>query len=546
MEKGQDPKMNGREINDIIKDNAKIIYSWCAARTSNRYDAEDLSQEIIFALCGALTKLTDEKAIYGFMWNVARNIYCKWYKKKQRVGEHEVYCEDISENKPSDDTFDIAESLICSDEDFQLYLLRRELSLLAEKYRSAVVLYYIDEKSISEISSVLSLSESMVKYLLFKGRQNLKEGMQMDRKLGTLSYNPKKLIPMYSGEGPNYFWDFMSSTVRQNIAAACFNDKLNAEEISLETGMPLAYIEDDIGALTEKQILTKDGNKYKTNIVIITKECREEAEKKCRRWQEEIADKIIGFIERYFYEYKSTGFYGSDFSENTLRWQLSQIVWRSIFGITRNTDPCANTAARTAWGERADLWLEEEYDALVKDCFRYCGIDSGRGDTMLFCDYIPAMKGDHHDFWGKSRYVNIMCDVARSSISGRYDKVMSEYDLADAAELCRMGYINSAEGKLSAAMPVYTAGQYEKISGDVSEFAAKELADDIYSIDKAIVKIIAAHNPSNVKSTATRIAMCDSFKYSVCAPARVMAANGFLNTAYTSGEMPGVFVILAE
>ena len=538
--------MNGCEINDIIKNNAKIIYSWCAARTSNRYDAEDLSQEIILALCGALTNLTDEKAIYGFMWNVARNIYCKWYKRKQHVGEHEVYCEDISENKPLDDTFDIAESLICSDEDFQLYLLRRELSLLAEKYRRSVVLYYIDEKSVSEISSVLSLSESMVKYLLFKGRQNLREGMQMDRKLGTLSYNPKKLIPMYSGEGPNYFWDFMRSIVRQNIAYACFNDKLNAEEISIETGIPLAYIENDINALTEKQILTKDGNKYKTNIVIITKDCREEAEKKCRRGQEKIADKIISFIERYFDEYKSTGFYGSDFSKNTLRWQLSQIVWRSISGITKNTSSNANIIGKTAWGERADLWLEEECDSQLKSCFRYCGIDSDRGDTMLFYDYIPAMKGDHHDFYGNSRYVNIMCDVARSTMAGRCDKEMSEYDLADAAELCRMGYINSDESKLSAAMPVYTAEQYNKISGDVRDFVENELTDDIYWLDETIVKIIAAHNPSSLKAAVPRIAMCDSFKYSVCAPAQVMAAKGFLSTAYTSGEMPGVFVILAE
>lgn len=538
--------MNGREINDIIENNAKLIYSWCAARTSNRYDAEDLSQEISLALCSALADLRDERAVYGFMWNVAHNIYCKWYKRKQNVGGHEVYCEDIFESNSSDDTFDIAESLICSDEDFRLYLLRRELSLLAEKYRRAVVLYYIDKKSVSEISSVLSLSESMVKYLLFKGRQNLKEGMQMDRKLGTLSYNPIKLIPMYSGEGPNYFWDFMSSTVRQNIAYACFNDKLDAEEISIETGMPLAYIEDDIGALTEKQILIKDGNKYKTNIVIITKDCREETEKKCRRGQEKIADKIISFIERYFDEYKSTGFYGSDFSKNTLRWQLSQIVWRSISGITKNTSSNVNIAGKTAWGERADLWLEEEYDSQIKSCFRYCGIDSGRGDTMLFYDYVPAMKGDHHDFWGNSRYVNIMCDVARSTIAGRSDKVMSEYDLADAAELCRMGYINSDKGKLSAAMPVYTAGQYEKISGEVREFVANELADDIYSLDETIVKIIAAHNPSGLKSAVPRIAMCDSFKYSVCAPARVMAATGFLSTAYTSGEMPGVFVILSE
>lgn len=113
----------------------------------------------------------------------------------------------------------------CSeDHSGDIYLLRRELTLLSEKYRKATILYYIEGRSCSEISSALAISESMVKYLLFRSRKILKEGMNMERNLGELRYNPKTLIPMYCGQGPNKFWQFMQSKIKQNIVSACYNN----------------------------------------------------------------------------------------------------------------------------------------------------------------------------------------------------------------------------------------------------------------------------------------------------------------------------------
>lgn len=115
-----------------------------------------------------------------------------------------------------------------------------------------MILYYLDNKSCSEISSLLAVSESMVKYLLFKSRKIIKDGMNMERKLGKLSYNPKKFIPNYSGEGPNRFYAYMNNLIRQNIVLACYNDSLTPERISLETGIPLPYLDDEILELTNK------------------------------------------------------------------------------------------------------------------------------------------------------------------------------------------------------------------------------------------------------------------------------------------------------
>ncbi|MCI8331437.1 MAG: sigma-70 family RNA polymerase sigma factor [Clostridiales bacterium] len=131
------------------------------------------------------------------MWAVAENVYKQWYRKKLKNST----CE-LTDDVPSEDG-------CIEDDNSDIYLLRRELTLLSEKYRKSTIMYYIERLSCSEISLSLTISESMVKYLLFKSRKILKEGMNMERNLGELSYNPKTLIPMYSGQGPNRFWEFM-------------------------------------------------------------------------------------------------------------------------------------------------------------------------------------------------------------------------------------------------------------------------------------------------------------------------------------------------
>ena len=234
--------MNKIELHEKITEVSKTIFSYCMAKTSTREEADDLSQDILYELIKSTKNIRDDKAFYGFMWAVANNVYKQWYRKKLKNNT----CE-LTDDIPS------KEDELLEEDNSDIFLLRRELTLLSEKYRKATILYYIEGQSCSEISSTLAISESMVKYLLFKSRKILKEGMNMERNLGELSYNPKTLIPAYSGQGPNKFWSFMQSKVRQNIVSACYNDSLTVQQISLETGIPLPYLDDEIRELEDKK-----------------------------------------------------------------------------------------------------------------------------------------------------------------------------------------------------------------------------------------------------------------------------------------------------
>lgn len=94
----------------------------------------------------------------------------------------------------------------------------------------------------------------------------------MERNYGQQSYNPKGLSLLFWGNGANRYYHLCDSKISQNILFACYNDKLSAEQISLEIGVSLPYMEDKLAELCEYELLKKDGNRYYTNIVIFTRD----------------------------------------------------------------------------------------------------------------------------------------------------------------------------------------------------------------------------------------------------------------------------------
>lgn len=524
--------MTESQLHERIKEVSRTIFSFCLTKTSNREDAEDLSQDILLELFKSVKNIRDDKAFYGFMWAVAENVYKQWYKKKLKMKTCEL-TETIA-----DTTVDVE-----LDTDSDIYLLRRELSLLAEKYRKSTILYYIDGESCHRIADKLHLSESMVKYLLFKSRKILKEGMSMERKLGELSYNPIDLIPLYHGSGPNLFGAFMTHKMRQNIVQACYNDSLTAQQISLETGIPLPYIDDELNALVDKAILIKEGPRYKANVIVITSECTEEIRRHVAVYHEKIADIIGEFLDEYLAEFKDIGFIGSDFSDNSLRWQLLTYVLVAITlyntDVFRTND--ASELPETAWGDNAYIWLVEK-DRFIQDfIFQFAQENSRQGDRIHFFDYLPNFKGTHRDFHGNERYTNILCDVARGNTES-----FSEYDLEAIADMIKKGYVLKHEETYTVTMPIFTLEQYQNVVEFVSDFIDCRLKDVILEMDATATNILSEHTPRHLKSQVAGIAGMDKFINAACIPSKLLIEKNVLHTNWNSLELPTTFIVLNE
>lgn len=523
--------MNQKDLHKKIEEISKTIFSYCMSRTSSREDAEDLAQDILLAIMKSAENIRDDAAFYGFMWSVAGNIYNAWYRKRKK--NTDIPLDEITENTIPDEKngFDTL-----WEEDSELYLLRRELTLLSKKYRDATILYYMENKSCEKIASLLSTSESMVKYLLFKSRKILKEGLTMERKLGKLSYQPKTLLPMYSGTGINHFYDFMNKKVRQNIIAACYNDLLTPEQISLEIGIPLPYLDDEIEALEEKRILLREGARYQTNIVIVSEECKEEIARIAAGYHAEIYEKMAEFLKTKMSAYQAMDFVGADFSENTRRFQLLTLLVRTFLALGGKKFE----TSETAWGDRAHLWCEEPCENSASS-FAYSGMNGKDGEMLLFLDYLPAKKGDHHDFFGNERKIGLLIDIAK----GKTDH-FSVYDKETVSKMIREGYVVNENGALRVTLPVYTKKQYEDLWNMAADFVKEGLLPIAEKIDAAAAKIMKNHTPRHLHDKLPPIVAINRFHRTTAIPAQMLVEKGVLSTAYHPLEMPTCFIVLND
>ena len=84
-------------------------------------------------------------------------------------------------------------------------------------------------------------------------------------------------------------------------------------------------------------------------------------------------------------------------------------MWRTIRGYAFKN---VGNPEKTGWGEHADIWLKEDSGDMTAPTFNYCTVESKGGDTVWFFDYLPALKGDHYDFYGNRRKIDLLCDIA--------------------------------------------------------------------------------------------------------------------------------------
>ncbi len=506
--------MDKHELDTKIADMAKTILSYCIARTSNRFEAEDLAQDIILEIYKSADNIRNTDAFYGFMWAVAGNVYKQWCKNKSKTKE----CE-LTEN-----LFDVAEVF---DDNSELYLLRRELTLLSEKYRKAVILYYIENKSCSEISKHLSISESMVKYLLFKSRQILKEGINMERNYGQQSYNPKELSILYWGNGKNTYNAVYENKISQNILFACYNDKLTAEEISIELGIALPYIEDILKKLVECEALGLDGRKYYTNIVIFTAECAIEVANKTRVFTNNISDTLIEIIKK------------GNLSNSEAWLTVCCILYKAIF---ENLQSKVNIELpENKFGENCIVWaVEKAVDSLRNKGFEFgvSNTENEVGDRVQFFDF--SINGDmvHHSFYSSKSLTNVFIDVAKGK--NEFD---NEFENVIVAELVKKGYVLNNCGRLTVNVPVFTKDEFERFMRR-HDFAVEAVEENANRIMNEVAKIIKNYMPVHLKSQAYQMAYFRIFEDAISVPVGTLAENRILFPYNGNGVLPTTYIVL--
>ena len=200
-----------------------------------------MTQDIALNILTALNGKTIPTNFSAWVWKIARNRYSVWADKKHRRAES-VTGNHIADYEIPDENADILEKVIHSE---QLARLREELAFISGDYRDIIVAFYIEDRSVRDIAEGLSLSQDTVKQRLHRARKILKEGMNMAREFGRLSFKPENITFSNSGKFGmmNEPWIYLNRILCKNILLAAYRTPSTAEELAIEVGVALPYME---------------------------------------------------------------------------------------------------------------------------------------------------------------------------------------------------------------------------------------------------------------------------------------------------------------
>lgn len=342
--------MESEKVAALVQENMKTIFAYALSRVSNKEDAEDLAGDIILAILQSAPRIRDDNAFFGYIWVIASNTYKKFLRKRSRV-----HIEELDENVPSQEDF--VEEIEKAQERNALY---RELSLLSREYRECTIAYYFDGLSCAETASRLHISLEMVKYYLFKTRKVLKEGIVMEREFGTRSYKPAdfRFRTIYAGQVNWEYHNLFTRKLPGNILDCAYYTPMTIRELAVELGVATAYLEDEIRLLEKYHLIRAlSGGKYQTNLVVFTKDYRNEFNRTVEEFLTEDVGAILASMREKLPQLRELEFIGSALEEDRLLWALLFVVMRKAAEHleTGCKDEIYRGAAGTNYGTEYDI-----------------------------------------------------------------------------------------------------------------------------------------------------------------------------------------------
>ena len=140
-----------------------MVYRLAFARVKNKYDADDILQEVFLRFIKSKDKVNNEEHAKALLIRITINcsksmLTSSWFKKTEALSEN------LSVTMPENDTLEA--------------VLR-----LPQKYRTVIHLHYYCGFSVEEIGKILDHNPSTVKSQLHRARMKLKtylEGVEFD------------------------------------------------------------------------------------------------------------------------------------------------------------------------------------------------------------------------------------------------------------------------------------------------------------------------------------------------------------------------------
>lgn len=152
---------NEDAIEEFINKYYSDIYKYCYRRISSIETSEDLTQETFEKFFKNINEYKHFGKAKNYLYVISGNLCRNHYKRKIHY-----YTERINENIENIEELSIS----CIEDKITI---NEAINLLPEELRDVIVLYFFQDLRLKEISQILDIKLSLVKYRITKGKEKL-------------------------------------------------------------------------------------------------------------------------------------------------------------------------------------------------------------------------------------------------------------------------------------------------------------------------------------------------------------------------------------
>lgn len=182
-------RVDKQHFKELTYPHLEFLYNVALKYSGKPYDAEDLVQETMYTAYRKFSQLREESKCRAWLFMILRSHFLK--EKRQQVrrpflDNGDGYLKNVTAGKNTE-LPEIYEKKMDKNE------VQQVLNLIPEKFKSVLILYYMEEMTYQEISEYLDIPIGTVMSRLARGKKYMKNELVRRSKGTSIA---KKIIPI--------------------------------------------------------------------------------------------------------------------------------------------------------------------------------------------------------------------------------------------------------------------------------------------------------------------------------------------------------------
>ncbi|MCI0745257.1 MAG: RNA polymerase sigma factor [Verrucomicrobia subdivision 3 bacterium] len=176
--------VDAADFEQLVNAHYEGLFAFALSLTHDRHEASELTQETFCRLAVKGGQIRDRNKRKQWLFTTLYRIFLGWKRRETRLPHFELAS--VAEELP------VLSSTVIDEIDARLVL--EALCQVDERYRSPLVLYYLDEHSYEEIGHILEIPAGTVMSRLSRGKELLRQ--MLDAKMS----EDGKIVPLNSSK----------------------------------------------------------------------------------------------------------------------------------------------------------------------------------------------------------------------------------------------------------------------------------------------------------------------------------------------------------